>query len=185
MTYDRHDEVSVNVAAEPEALFDHLDDQERLAAHMNKPSMMMMGGRMFYKFDAARGRAVGSVIRMGGSFLWLRLFVEEVVTQHERPHRKAWKTLGVPHLILIDNYRMGFEIEDGGTLSRLRVLIDYDLPRNPIACLACCSRQSTHAGASSAWPRMRSARFLLLGGVGPLAGPRDAALTLHGAPGLV
>lgn len=130
MRYARHDEVSLEVAAEPAALFDHLDDQERLAAHMNKPSMMMMGGRMFYEFDAARGRAVGSVIRMGGSFLWLRLFVEEVVTEHERPLRKAWETRGDPRLIVIDNYRMGFEIEDGGGLSRLRVAIDYDLPRS-------------------------------------------------------
>lgn len=133
MTYARHDEVSVDVAAEPAALFDHLDDQERLAAHMNKPSMMMMGGRMFYEFDAARGRAVRSVIRMGGSFLWLRLFVEEVVTEHQRPWRKAWETRGDHRLIVIDNYRMGFEIEDGGGLSRLRIVIDYDLPRNFIA----------------------------------------------------
>ena len=44
-----------------------LDDQERLAAHMNKPSMMMMGGRMFYEFDAGGGRSVGSIIRMGGT----------------------------------------------------------------------------------------------------------------------
>jgi phosphoketolase len=46
MTYARADEVSVEVNTVPTALFDHLDDQERLAAHMNKPSMMMMGGRM-------------------------------------------------------------------------------------------------------------------------------------------
>lgn len=128
MTYAHHDEVSLDVAAQPAALFDHLDDQERLAAHMNKPTMMMMGGRMFYEFDAARGRAVGSVIRMGGNFLWLRLFVEEVVIEHVRPLRKMWETRGDPRLIVIDNYRMGFKIEDGGGLSRLRVFIDYDLP---------------------------------------------------------
>ncbi|MGD9965781.1 MAG: SRPBCC family protein [Hyphomonadaceae bacterium] len=132
MTFARHDEVSVEVHAAPQALFDHLDDQERLAAHMNKPSMMMLGGRMFYDFDAARGRAVGSVIRMGGNFLWLNLFVEEAVTEHDRPRRKTWETRGVPRLIIIGGYRMGFEIEDAGGSSRLRVFIDYDRPGNLI-----------------------------------------------------
>ncbi|MBI3439080.1 MAG: SRPBCC family protein [Proteobacteria bacterium] len=128
MTYARHDEVSVEVNAAPEALFDHLDDQERLAGHMNKPSMMMMGGRMFYEFDAAKGRATGSVIRMGGSFLWLKLLVEEVVTGHEAPRRKLWETRGRPALVIIGSYRMGFEITPVGSASRLRVFIDYDLP---------------------------------------------------------
>ena len=59
MSYARHDEVTVDVEASAGALFDHLDDQERLAGHMEEPSMMMMGGRMWYEFDAAKGRAVG------------------------------------------------------------------------------------------------------------------------------
>ena len=128
MIYDRHDEVSVEVDTAPQALFDHLDDQEKLAAHMNKPSAMMMGGKMFYEFDAAKGRAVGSVIRMGGNFLWLNLFVEEVVTTHEPPWRKVWETRGKPALIVIGAYRMGFDIEAAGHASRLGVFIDYDLP---------------------------------------------------------
>jgi hypothetical protein len=66
MTYARHDEVTVAAQASPSELFAHLDDHEKLAAHMNKPSAMMMGGRMFYEFDAAKGRAVGPIIRMGG-----------------------------------------------------------------------------------------------------------------------
>jgi hypothetical protein len=132
MTYARHDEVIVEVNAAPAALFDHLDDQERLAAHMNKPSMMMMGGRMFYEFDAGRGRSVGSVIRMGGNFLWLNLFVEEAVTAHDRPRRKSWETRGVPRLIIIAAYRMGFGIEEVGAVSRLRVFIDYDYPKGLI-----------------------------------------------------
>ena len=132
MTYAQHDEVSVEVDAEPAVLFDYLDDHERLAAHMNKPSMMMMGGRMFYEFDTARGRTVGSVIRMGGSFLWITLFVEEVITEHTRPQRKTWETRGAPHLIIIGGYRMGFEIEQEHGVSRLRVLVDYDLPRSLI-----------------------------------------------------
>jgi len=52
VAYRKHDEASVEVAVEPATLFDYLDDQERLAAHMTRPSMMMMGGRMAYEFDA-------------------------------------------------------------------------------------------------------------------------------------
>jgi hypothetical protein len=129
MRYARHEEAIADVNAAPAALFDHLDDQERLAAHMNQPSMMTMGGRMFYELDAARGRAVGSVIRMGGNFLWLNLLVEEAVTERERPWRKRWETRGRPHLIVIAGYRMGFDIEDRPGLSRVRVSIDYDLPQ--------------------------------------------------------
>lgn len=130
MTYAHHDEMSVEVHASPAELFDHLDDQERLGAHMNKPTMMMTGGRMFYEFDAGRGRAVGSVIRMGGNFLWLNLFVEEAVTEHDRPRRKSWETQGSPHLLIIGAYRMGFDIEGAGATSRLRLFIDYDHPRS-------------------------------------------------------
>lgn len=128
MSFSNHDEIIVEVAASAAALFDHLDDQERLAAHMEKPSMMMMGGRMFYEFDAAKGRAVGSVIRMGGSFLWLRLFVEEVITDHEPPRLKIWETRGAPKLVIMGAYRMGLEIDPIDAGSRLRVFIDYQRP---------------------------------------------------------
>ena len=124
----RRYEASVDVAAQPAELFDYLDDQERLAAHMAKPSMMMIRGRMAYEFDAAKGRAVGSVIRMRGEFLWLRLFVEEDVTVHARPARKVWETRGAPKLLIMGGYTMGFEIARTASASRLRVFIDYDQP---------------------------------------------------------
>lgn len=128
MAYRKHHQLSVDVNAAPLALFDRLDDQERLAAHMEKPSMMMMGGRMSYRFDAAKGRAVGSVITMGGSFLWLDLVVEEVVIERDPPKRKVWETRGAPRLVIIGGYRMGFEIEPRGNASALCVFIDYDDP---------------------------------------------------------
>jgi hypothetical protein len=128
MAYAHHDEAAAIAPVPAAALFDHLDDQERLAGHMEKPSMMMMGGRMFYEFDAAKGRAVGSVIRMGGSFLWLKLLVEEVVIAREPPHLKVWETRGAPNLIVIGAYRMGFEIKETDAKSRLRVFIDYNRP---------------------------------------------------------
>lgn len=116
------------VDASAEALFDYLDDQERLGSHMQKPSMMMMGGQMTYEFDEARGRAVGSVIRMGGNVMGLRLSVEEVVVERAPPFREAWETTGQLRPMVIGGYRMGFEISSSGTRCRLRVFIEYDHP---------------------------------------------------------
>ncbi len=129
MSYAHHDEFAVSVAASPATLFARLDDLERLAGHMEKPSMMMMGGRMFYEFDALKGRAVGSVIRMGGGFLGFKLGVEEVVTVRDPPRLKVWETRGAPKLIVVGAYRMGFEIANEGARAKLRVFIDYNHPQ--------------------------------------------------------
>jgi hypothetical protein len=145
--YAHHDEAAETVPIGAAALFDHLDDQERLAAHMEKPSMMMMGGRMFYEFDAAKGRAVGSVIRMGGNFLWFKLLVEEEVIVHEPPNRKVWETRGPSNLIIIGGYRMGFEIKaSGGASNRVSSSTMTIRRRLSVACLEFCSLLCTHAG---------------------------------------
>ena len=90
--------------------------------------MMMMGGKMTYELDDAQGRAVGSVIRMGGRVMGLPLSVVEVVTERAPPARKLWETQGKQRLLVIEAYRMGFETAawNGGTA--VRVYIDYRLP---------------------------------------------------------
>ncbi len=121
-----HREAAAFIPTTPQDLFARLDDQTRLAEHMAKPSMMMGGGRMTYDFDAGRGQAVGSHIRMGGQAFGLDLFVDEVVTERDPPRRKVWRTVGQPRLLVIDGYEMGFEIAATATGSRLRVWIDYE-----------------------------------------------------------
>jgi hypothetical protein len=135
--FARHAECIVHVEAEPGRLFEHLDDPTRLGAHMSRGSPMMMGGSMSYELDAARGRAVGSVIRMTGRIMGVELALEETVTVHDPPARKEWRTVGEPRLVVIGAYRMGFDVgaEAGG--SRLRVYIDYSLPgRGPTKLLS-------------------------------------------------
>jgi hypothetical protein len=126
----------VHVAATPGAVFARLDDQTRLAEHMERPSAMMGGGRMTYQFDAGRGQAVGSHIRMGGSAFGVRLFVDEVVTERAPPARKTWRTQGPVHLLVIGGYAMGFELAPDARGAELKVWIDYDLPRRPLGALA-------------------------------------------------
>jgi hypothetical protein len=125
---NRHKEASATLAAPPETVFARLDDQTRLAQHMDRPSIMMGAGRMSYEFDAAKGQTIGSHFRMGGKAFGLRLAVEEVVTEREPPRRKVWQTIGTPALVVIGPYEMGFELGSSAGGSQLRVWIDYAPP---------------------------------------------------------
>jgi hypothetical protein len=122
----------VLLAAEPAVLFAHLDDHRRLSAHMERSSLMTAGASMRIDTDERHGQAVGSVIRLSGRVLGLRLWVDEVVTEREPPHRKAWETVGEPKLLVIGAYRMGFTIDPVADGSRLVVFIDYDPPARGI-----------------------------------------------------
>lgn len=120
---------SAVIPATPQEVFDHLDDPQRLGAHMSGGSPMMLGGTLRYRLDAGRGREVGSVIRLDGRMMGLAIHVEEVITERVPPVRKIWQTVGTPRMIIIQDYRFGFEIVStpGGTA--LRGFIDYTLPR--------------------------------------------------------
>jgi hypothetical protein len=98
---------------------------------MSQSSGMMMGGRMQISFDDGRGQTVGSHVRMTGRMMGFDLFLEEVVTERVPPLHKAWETVGNPRLLVIGNYRLGFDITPKGTSSNLRIFIDYDLPSSP------------------------------------------------------
>jgi len=83
---------------------------------------------MSIETDGRNGKAVGSKIRLSGSVLGVTLSVEESVTERLPPHRKAWRTVGEPQLVVIGAYQMGVEIEPRGQSSLLRVFIDYAYP---------------------------------------------------------
>ena len=123
-----HFESNAEVSAAADAVFSHLDDHSRLSAHMSNSSWMMAGSRMAIELDASEGRAVGATIRLRGRVLGFPLSVEESVTEREPPLRKVWETTGAPKLLVINQYRMGFEITPKTQSSQLRVFIDYSLP---------------------------------------------------------
>jgi hypothetical protein len=52
-----------------------------------------------------------------------------MVTEHDPPRRKVWKTVGAPRLLIIGAYEMGFEIGPSPPGSRLRVWISYARPQ--------------------------------------------------------
>lgn len=125
---DRHFEQSVDLRAPVTAVFEYLDDFERLGAHMMRSSWMMAGSTMRYVFDGDRGRKSNARVRIVGSFLGIKLEIDEEITQCEPPLRKAWSTVGAPRMIILRSYRLGFELTPAGSGSRLTVFIDYQIP---------------------------------------------------------
>jgi hypothetical protein len=124
-----HEQASGPVDATAAQVFAHLDDHRRLSSHMESSSPMMLGSSLRIEIDGRDGRAVGSVIRLHGRVLGMRLALEEAITEYQPPHRKAWQTRGEPRLLVIGGYRMGFDVEPVHPGCRVRIWIDYDLPK--------------------------------------------------------
>ena len=138
-TLPRRYESTGVVRAPVDRVFALLDDHARLSAHMSKPSWKLGGGRMVVQFDEGRGQALGSRIRLTGRVFGVQLSVEEVVTVREPPRRKVWETIGTPTLLVIGQYRMGFELSPQDDDCLLRVSLDYALPGEaPARWLARC-----------------------------------------------
>jgi hypothetical protein len=127
--YSRHEEFTGTVNATMERAFEHLDDQLRLSAHMQKRSWKMGWGKMDLHLDDERGRAVGSRIILEGRVFGIHLYLDEVVTERVPPTRKRWETVGDPRLLVIGAYTMGFDLAPRGAAASVRVSIDYDFPR--------------------------------------------------------
>jgi hypothetical protein len=70
---------------------------------------------------------------LSGRVFGIRLYLDEVVMEHEPPYKKSWDTVGEPRLLVIGPYRMGFELLSVGTDARLRVGIDYQLPTKGVS----------------------------------------------------
>lgn len=127
-----HHETRTTLRTTVHAAFEHLDDFKKLSGHMEQPSAMMLGSQMQIVTYEGGGRAVGSRVRMSGKVMGIPLSLEEVVTQRDQPHRKAWETVDA-RLLVIGQYRLGFELEPRAGACELRVFIDYDWPTGAIA----------------------------------------------------
>lgn len=125
--WPRHYEATQFVAVSADRVFAYLDDHNRVAAHMSKSSWRMGGGSMRLQVDDRLGRGVGSHMKLSGRVFAILLAVEEVITIYEPPLRKAWETVGTPRLLVIAQYRLGFEIRPDRQGSAVRIFIDYAL----------------------------------------------------------
>ena len=112
ISYPLHQHTDVQVSTDPVTLFAHLDDHMRLAAHIERPSLMTAGATMHIETDERQGRAVGSIISMHGRVLGLNLRLDEMVIEYDPPRSKVWETRGRPRLLVIGGDRMGFKVAE-------------------------------------------------------------------------
>jgi hypothetical protein len=131
-TFAKQYEESAVINANAEDVFAYVDDHARLSSHMSQSSWMMGGGSMETTIDEGKGQKVGSHIRMSGKAFGIPLFLDEVITKYEPPHRKVWETIGDVKLLVIGHYRMSIDIVPKNDSSLLRVSLDYDLPSNHV-----------------------------------------------------
>lgn len=126
-----HDyEYSAFLPVPPRAVFNYLDDHARLSSHMSEPSWMLGNSRMSIEVDRGGGRRLGSEMRLSGRIFGVNLSVAERVVERNPPRFKVWQTIDSPRLLIIDHYRMGFQVgvEPGGSM--LTVFINYALPHS-------------------------------------------------------
>ena len=82
--------------------------------------------------DEGRGHKIGSHIRLDGRGFGLRVFLDEVVSKREPPLEKQWQTVGAHGLLVIGDYTMGLNLKPATGHSKLRIFIDYELPREHV-----------------------------------------------------
>jgi hypothetical protein len=131
--FSRHFEAEAVVEASAADLFAALDEHAQLSGHMSKASWMMGGGSMDIVADADHFRKVGSHIRLAGRAFGVSVSLDEIVTHYAPPFAKTWETVGVPALLVVGAYRMGFAISPRRRGCLLRIFIDYDLPKEGAA----------------------------------------------------
>lgn len=124
----RHYECTATLNTSAQSAFEFLDNPKRLSSHMSKSSWMMAGSKMDIEVDAKLGREIGSEITLRGRMMGIPLFVYEKIMTRVPPFAKSWETIGRQKMIILDQYRMGFELTPKGNVVQLRVFIDYKLP---------------------------------------------------------
>lgn len=107
-----HFEASAMLAGSAQDIFAVADEPTLLTRHMSRPTLMMGGGSMQCEVDVLAGKAVGSVIRLTGKAFGITIAAEEIIEDRTVPYSKVWATIGRPQLVVVRDYRMGFEVAD-------------------------------------------------------------------------
>lgn len=128
MTKMEHYEVRTVLDASAGEAFAYLDDPKRLSSHMSKSSWMMAGSKMEIQMETKGGKAVGSEIVLSGQMMGIPLYVRETITKRVPSESKVWQTVGPQKMLILNHYKMGFELTPKGDKTSLRVFIDYPLP---------------------------------------------------------
>src|SRR3989344_7651761 len=125
-----HHSSTAILQASADNAFSYLDDPKRLSSHMSESSWMMAGSKMAIELDEKVGHGIGAEIVLRGKMLGIPLFVREAVTDWQPAKRQAWETVGPQKMIIIGQYRMGFDLIPRASGVALRVFIDYGFPES-------------------------------------------------------
>lgn len=123
---------SATIDAPAERVFAYVDDIRNLARHMSEHgSMPMLGSKLALEIVTPQPTGVGATYRYSGRMMGLTIDFSETVTSYVLGREKAWRTIGQPRLLIIDNYEMRILVEPvADARSRLTIAIDYTLPRS-------------------------------------------------------
>lgn len=123
---------SATIEAPAERVFIYVDDIRNLARHMSeRGSMPMIGSKLALEIVTPEPTGVGAIYRYSGRMLGLIIAFSETVTRYVPGREKVWRTIGQPHLLIIDSYEMRVFVEPiADKRSKLSIAIDYTLPRS-------------------------------------------------------
>jgi len=114
--------------ADPEKVFEHLDDLGVTGMHMTKSSAMMMGSKLHLEFLTEYHTGLGSKYRWTGKMMGIDMDFTVEVTKWIRSVEKVWETIGKAKMIIYSWYRMRLLLsqENDNTIAELS--ITYEKP---------------------------------------------------------
>ena len=123
---------TVEIRAQAETVFAHIDDIRTLGWHMTKrSSMALMGSRLRLEMLSDQATGLGATYRYSGTMLWLSIDFSESVTKYVPRREKVWRSIGEPRLMILASYEMRVAVEPlSPSSSRLTISIAYELPRS-------------------------------------------------------
>jgi hypothetical protein len=66
------------------------------------------------------------LLRRGGQLPGLPLRVDEIIDTYEPGRKKSWRSVGVPRLLVLGRYRMGFEVCPRADETDVLVYVEWD-----------------------------------------------------------
>ena len=115
--------------AEPERVFEYLDDLGVTGMHMRKSSAMMMGSKLHLEFLTEHHTGLDSKYRWTGTMMGMKMDFTVEVTKWVKDVEKIWETIGEAKMIIYSWYRMHLSLSKvhGKTIAELS--ITYKKPK--------------------------------------------------------
>jgi hypothetical protein len=115
--------------AEPEKVFETVDDLSVTGMHMTKSSGMMMGSKLHLEYLTNNHTGLGSKYRWTGKMMGMKMDFTVEVTKWVKGIEKIWETVGDAKMIIYSWYRMNLIISKHADKTKAALSITYKKPR--------------------------------------------------------